>query len=188
MNKALDQFTSAIKSNSESMFAVSNAWLSCFERLSVLNMGLARTVLEGSAAAWKNAVDAKDARALAGMASDPQPTIARGVMYSREVYAILSETGATVVKEVERQTLEWQKGVSASLDKAIAVAPQNSQAGLATLKAAVVNATAAYDSMAKAARHVTDSAQAHFSAAADASLKAAGHLAPASHSERNKVG
>ena len=182
-----EQFTATAKSGTDSLLNIANAAFTSLERLSALNMSVAKAAALEGADTWKTLLTVKDSQGLTGLSSIAQPSFEKAVTYSRGNYEIFSETGAAVFKELERHFSEFQKSVAATLDQAIKNAPPGTESAAAALKSAFATASSTYESMTNAAKQATESAHASIAAASDANLKAATKLATASSNQHTKA-
>jgi phasin family protein len=168
-------FASLNKSNMEASLTLAHAAFASAERLAALNLNTARALLEESVANTKAMLAAKDVQEIASLqAAFAQPALDHALAYSRNVYEIATQTKGEVAKVVETQFADAQAGATAILDQAIKNAPAGADVAIATLKSAISATSAAYDNIAKAAKQVSDIAEANVVAATDATAKAAG--------------
>jgi len=182
-----EQFTATAKSGTDSLLNIANAAFTSLERLSALNMSVAKAAALEGTDTWKTLLTVKESQGLTGLSSIAQPSFEKAVTYSRGTYEIFSETGAAVFKELERHFSEFQKSVSATLDQAIKNAPPGTESAAAALKSAFAAASSTYESMANAAKQATESAHASIAAAGDANLKAAIKLTADSSTQQTKA-
>ncbi len=168
-----EQFASANKSTVDSLLALANTALASAERIAALNLNTARSVLEDGVSGAKALLGAKDVQeALAIQAALTQPNVEKAVAYSRSVYEISAQTQEELSKMVEAQFGDFQKTVSALLDKAAKSAPAGSDVAVAAVKSAIAAANSAFGNMNKAAKQVAELAEANVAAATNATVKA----------------
>ena len=105
-------------------------------------------------------------------ASLTQPLVEKAVAYARSVYEIASEGQEEFSKVFETQLAELNKFFVTSLDQAAKSAPAGSEPMFAAAKQAIATANNAYDSMTKAAKQVSELAEANVAAATKAPAKA----------------
>jgi len=170
-----EQLASANKANVETLLTLANTAFASAERLAALNLNTARTLLEESVSNAKSLLAAKDAQELLGLQSSlAQPAVEKAVAYSRSIYEIASQTQEEISKVLEGQFAELNKNIATALDKAAKNAPAGSDVAVAAVKSAIAAANSAFDSMSKAAKQVTEIAEANVAAATNATVKAVG--------------
>ncbi len=173
MSLNTEQFAAANKATVDSLLAVANTALASAERIAALNLNTARSVLEDGVSGAKALLGAKDVQeALAIQAALTQPNVEKAVAYSRSVYEISAQTQEELSKMVEAQFGDFQKTVSALLDKAAKSAPAGSDVAVAAVKSAIAAANSAFGNMNKAAKQVAELAEANVAAATNATVKA----------------
>lgn len=175
MNKLPAQFAEANKAGIEAMLTIANTVFASAERLAALNLNTARTMLEDGVANTKALMAAKDMQELASMqATIAQPSVEKAVAYSRSVYEIATQTQSELAKVSEAQMAEMKSAMANILDQSLKNAPAGSDAAVAAVKSAMAVASAAYDNMTKAAKQVTEIAEANVAAATSATIHAVG--------------
>lgn len=173
INTSPEQFAAANKAAIDSLLSLANTALASAERIAALNLNTARSVLEDSVSGAKAVMSAKDAQeALTIQASLAQPNVEKAVAYSRSVYEISAQTQEEVTKMLEAQFGDFQKQITALLDKASKSAPAGSDVAVAAVKSAIAAATSAFDNMNKAAKQVAEITEANVAAATNATVKA----------------
>ncbi|MCK9989491.1 MAG: phasin family protein [Rugosibacter sp.] len=173
MNKLPAQFAEANKAGIEAMLTIANTVFASAERLAALNLNTARTMLEDGVANTKALMSAKDMQELASMqATIAQPSVEKAVAYSRSVYEIATQTQSELAKISEAQMAEMKSAMASMLDQSLKNAPAGSDAAVAAVKSAMAVANAAYDNMTKAAKQVTEIAEANVAAATSATIHA----------------
>jgi phasin family protein len=175
MNKLPAQFTEANKAGIEAMLTIANTVFASAERLAALNLNTARTMLEDGVANTKALLSAKDMQEFASMqANIAQPSVEKAVAYSRSVYEIATQTQSELAKVSEAQMTEMKSVMANMLDQSLKNAPAGSDAAVAAVKSAMAVASAAYDNLTKAAKQVTEIAEANVAAATSATIHAVG--------------
>ncbi len=170
-----EQFSNANKANVESLLNFANIAFASAERIAALNLNVARSLLEDSVGNVKVLLGAKDPQELMSLQSSlTQPTLDKAIAYSRNIYEIATQTQEEIGKIFEAQFAEANKNVATALDKAAKNAPAGSDVAVAAVKSAIAAANSAYDTMTKAARQVTEIAEANVAAATSATVKAVG--------------
>lgn len=168
-----EKLASANKANVETLLTLANTAFASAERLAALNLNTARTLLEESVSNAKSLLGAKDAQDLVGLQSSlGQPAVEKIAAYSRSVYEIATQTQEEISKVFEGQFAELNKNVASALDIAAKNAPAGSDVAVAAVKSAIAAANSAFDSMTKAAKQVTEIAEANVAAATNATVKA----------------
>lgn len=186
MNKLPAQFAEANKASVEAMLTVANTVFASAERLAALNLNTARTLLEDSVANTKALLSAKNVQELASMqATLAQPSLEKAVAYSRSVYEIATQTQSELAKVSEAQIAEMKATLADTLDQALKNSPAGSEVAVAAVKSAIAAANAAYDNMTKAAKQVTDMAEANVAAATTATIHAVGSGSAAAKTKKS---
>ena len=80
--------------------------------------------------------------------------------YSRSLYEVASEAQGELSKLAEERMSSFQKAVSETVDQAAKSAPAGGDIAAAAIKSSLAAATAAFDTFAKAGRHVASFADA----------------------------
>ncbi|MCL2635904.1 MAG: phasin family protein [Betaproteobacteria bacterium] len=156
-----------------------NATLDGIERLSLLNLAAARSVFETSAANLDTLLGAKDVQSFVNLQqSISAPNFEKGMEYSRNVFAIATETKDKIAKEVETHVADTNAKVSGLVEKAMNAAPAGSEVAVAAVKSAIKTASDAYQGLNKAAKQAAEVAEASVSAATKATFKAANAIVP----------
>lgn len=175
MNAVTEQLSSANKANVETLLSVANTTFASAERFTALNLNTARAALEDVAANLAALFEVKDMPQLLSLQTKmAQPVFEKAFAYSRSVYEIAAEAQGELTKVVEGKFSEFNKNVSSALDQAAKNAPAGSEVAVAAVKSAIAAANSAYDSMSKAARQVTELAEANVNATTSATVKAVG--------------
>lgn len=170
-----EQIAGANKANVETLLTVANTAFASAERLAALNLNTARTLLEDSVNTAKTLLAAKDVQELVSLqATLAQPAFEKAVAYSRSIYEIASQTQDEFSKIFDSQYVELNRNVSSALDKAAKSAPAGSDVAVAAVKSAIAAANSAYETLNKAAKQVSELAEANVAAATSATVKAVG--------------
>ena len=175
-----DNLTFANKAAVETFLTLANTAFASAERLTALNLHVARSLLDDGMANAKTLLGAKDAQQLLALQTAlAQPTVEKFASYSRSVLEIATQTQQEMSKIVESQFVEANKNVVEALDKAAKNAPAGSDAAIAAVKSAIATANSAYEKISKASKQVVELAQANLAAATNATVKSAGATAKA---------
>lgn len=179
MTNSPEQILAAQKAQAEVLFNLAGSLFAGAERMLALNIETARGAFEDSVATSKALMGVKDPQDLVKLqATTMQPAVEKAVAYARNAYEIAVQTNDELVKQFEAQYSDLNKGVVASLDKLAKNSPAGSDVAVAAVKSALAAANSAYDSLNKAARQVTEAAQANVVAMTNATVKAANVAQP----------
>lgn len=163
MYKLPEQLISANKASVETLATFANATFAGVERLAALNLNTARAMLEDSVASTRALLAVKDVQDLVALQSNlVQPGLEKAAAYSRSIYDIASETQGVLSQVVDAQVSDLTKNASLAFEQAVKVAPAGSDQAVTALRSALSAANSAYDSMSKAAKQVTELAEARF--------------------------
>ena len=155
-----EQFSAANKANIDALITFANTAFAGTERLTALNLGVARSALEDAVGNAKTLLSVKDATELASLpASLCPPAMEKVIAYSRSLYEIASQTKDELDKVFEAQCLEVNKNLSSVLNQAGSNAPAGAEATVAAVKSAMAAVYTAYDNMNKAAKQAAEIAE-----------------------------
>lgn len=172
------------KNNVESLFSAANALFSGAERLAVLNLETARTLLEEGMGASRSLADLKDPVALFQLPTDAgQPLLQKSLAYGRSVYEIQLQMIEELAAVGDAQRADLNKAVYGALDSLGKNAPAGSEVAVSAIKSAFAASNSAYDGMVKAMRQAADVTEANVAAATGATVKAA---RPAANSAKSR--
>lgn len=156
------------------LLAVANTSLASAERIAVLNLEIARSDLEESAANAKALMGAKDLKeAVAIQASLAQSGVEKAAAYGKSVYEIFAQMQEQLSKMIEGQFRDFEKNVAGMLERDAKSVPAGSEVAVAAVQSAIASANSAYDNIRKTAQQITDIAQRNI-AAGKAAKKASG--------------
>jgi phasin family protein len=172
-----DQIVSANKANTEAFVAFTQggavAAFSAIEKLLNLNVEFSKAALQASLKTSKEALSVKDPQELVSFqAGITQPAVESAIAYGKSAYDIVAEAQAEILKQAEAKGAEFSKGFVSLLDKAAKSAPAGSDVAFAAVKSALAASTSAYDNISKAAKQVSEIAEANVAAATNATVKA----------------
>jgi len=168
-----EQILASNQASIETLQTLATSAFANIERLTALNLNTARSVMEDSVASTRALLAIKDVKELAALqASLAQPVVEKAVTYARNVYEITSQSQEDASKLLEEQLAEINKTVATALDQAAKSAPAGSDVAVTAMRSAIAAANSAYDSMSKAAKQVSDLAEANVTAATEATVKA----------------
>ncbi|HRO58827.1 MAG TPA: TIGR01841 family phasin [Burkholderiaceae bacterium] len=167
MNNTPEQFVQLQKSALDSFQAAALTSVEGLERLTELNIQVARASIDEATEAFKSILEAKDPKALVEFASTgAQPAAEKFAAYAKQAYDIAAATNTELAKLVERQFAESNKQLYATIDALAKNAPAGSEGAVALVKQAVNTANSAFDQVSKATKQVVELAEANIAAAA----------------------
>jgi phasin family protein len=182
-----EQFAAANKAVVDSMLSLAATALDSAERVAALNLNTARSVLEDSVTSTKALLNVKDPQeALSLQASLAQPNVEKAVAYTRSIYEISDQAKENIARQAAANFADWQKQSSALLEQISKSSPVGSDVAVAALKSAVAATNSAFDSLSKAAKQVSEIAEANVAAATNATVKAVGATAAAATPSKKK--
>lgn len=158
------------------------------EKFVNLNLAAAKALMQDAADTTQTLLGAKDVQELVALSSTlGQPTIEKAVSYSRNVYGIVSGSGAEVTKVLEAQVAEGNRKIAEMIDFAAKNAPAGSEPAVSMFKSAIAATNTAFDTVSKAAKQATDWAESNFAAAASATMNAAAAANDAAKAKAKKA-
>lgn len=158
----------------DAMMAVQNSVFGGFEKLVDLNLKVMKATLDEVSQKTHEAMGVKDAQEAVAMSSAlVQPTAEKAAAYSKHVYDIVSGVQADLAKLTEGKMAETQKQLAALVDQFSRNAPSGAEGTVAMLKSSMAQASAAYESMTKAAKQAAEVAEKNLQAATSTAFKAA---------------
>jgi phasin family protein len=166
-------FAAANKANLDALMSLTTKAFEGVERLTALNLGVAKASLDDVIETSRAAQSAKDPQSLLALqAGLLQPAAEKAAAYGRQVYDIVSSTRADVEKLAARQAASAQELMSAAVEAAAQSAPEGSGSGVALFKQAIAAANNAYDGLQKASRQAAEVAEANVAAVTGSVMKA----------------
>lgn len=160
-----EQVIAAQKASLESFFALGNKAVEGAEKLSALNLQVAKANLADVSELALALSSAKDLPSFAALQQSlAQSASEKSAAYGRQVYDIVSATAAEFAKAAEVVTADWQEKLAALVDSAIKNAPAGTENAMSLVKATVAAANDAIETAQKAAKQATDVAEANFAA------------------------
>jgi len=174
MNQIPKEMLESQKSTLEAMMAVQGTVFSGFEKLVDLNLKVMKATMDEASQKTQEAMGVKDAQEAVAMTSSMiQPSTEKAVAYSKHVYDIVSGVQSDLSKLAEGRVAESQKHLSQAVDQFSRNTPTGTEGTISMIKSSLAQATAAYESMNKAAKQAADVAEKNLHAATDATFKAA---------------
>ncbi|MDE2600134.1 MAG: phasin family protein [Rhodocyclaceae bacterium] len=166
-----EQFADIQKAQINGLLTLANTAFAGVERLAALNLNTARTLFEDGAGSARALLGAKDAQDFFALQSTlAQPAFDKALIWSRSAYEIGNNTREELNKVFEAQLAEASQSIDTSLDALVKNAPAGTDAAVSASVGAfrsALGATASvYETLNKAARQVSDYAEANLAATA----------------------
>ncbi len=151
-----------------------------FEKLVDLNLKVMKATFEDVAQKSHEAVEVKDPQeAVAFTSSLMQPNADKVLAYGKHVYDIVASVQTELSRLAEEQLANGQNQVHEVIEQLAKNAPTGTEGAIALLKSSVASANSAYETVAKAAKQVSEAAESNITAATNATFKAATEAAEA---------
>ena len=173
MFTAPEQFADVNKSTIDAALKFAKVSFDAAERLVGLQLAVGRDAFnEGAknAALLSDVRDVQDLSALRGKVTETSTD--KWTNYSKAVYEVAQQTQAQWSNLFEAHVTELNKNVAVALDKAVKTAPAGTDVAIAAIKSSITAASAAFDSMTKAAKQVATFTDANVKAATNATTAA----------------
>jgi phasin family protein len=156
-----EQFAAQNKAQIDNFLSAVGIAAAGVEKFVELQTQAAKATFAEAAQHLKTLTEAKDVQAISEMnAKIAQPSAEKLAAYSRNIYSIVTETGANLSKLVETQVNEFNKNLVTILDQAAKNAPAGSESAIAAIKTSISVANQAYDAFSKSAKQMTETAEA----------------------------
>lgn len=153
---------------------LSSIFLASAERLTNLQLEIARKVMASNAETLKQLSSIKDPKAFAEFqAGLAQPSLDKALSTAREVYDATLVTQTELTSFVEEQVAETNKQVLEAIDRLAKTAPVGSEPAVQALKNLVSTSSAAFENASKTAKKVGSEFAEASVEAAETSAKAA---------------
>lgn len=166
-------FTAAQKANLDALFGLANLMVEGLQKLVELNLQVARSNLAEGRENVLAALQTKDAQELVALQTRlAQPGIETIRSYTRELFAIATDTQAGFTKVAETQHEAYTRRVQALIGNVTQSAPAGSEAAVAALKSAITATSRLYETVHQTARQAIHSAESNFNVLASAASKA----------------
>ena len=170
-----EQFTASNKANYEVLMGLTAKAFEGLEKITALNLQVAKAGLDEASEAGLAALSAKDPQALFALqAGLLQPAADKATAYGKQVVGIVTAIKSDFEKVAGQQTVAAQSSLTAFVEAAGKNAPEGSANGLALFKSAMATANNAFDSLQKAGREAASAAEANYAAVTGSVTKAAG--------------
>ncbi len=168
----VEQLMASQKANIETLMGLTAKAFEGVEKIVELNLTASKAALAESSQHAKAMLSVKDAQELMALqAGLLQPLAEKTAAYSRHLYDITSGSTAELSKTLEGQSAEAQKKFMNMVDTAAKNAPAGSEPAVAAMKGAVAAANNALESVQKAVKQATDTAEANFNTMAASAME-----------------
>lgn len=155
-----EKFAETTQSNVQSFEQLAGAMLSGVEQLAHLNLAASKATIAESFDHLQSLMSVRDPQQwLALQAGLVQPTVEKSVSYGRQVYDIMSSTGAEFARAMEGKVAEAQQAFAATMDNMARNAPAGSETAVALFKSAMSASQDAIQTAQNAAKQVAHSAE-----------------------------
>ena len=170
----VEQIMASQKASIETLLGLTSKAFEGVEKIVELNLSASKAALAESAENAKAMLSVKDAQELMALQSAMlKPLAEKTAAYSRHLYDIASGSTAELNKTLEDQTAEAQKKFLGLVDSAAKNAPAGSESAVAVMKSAVAAANNALESVQKAVKQATETAETNFNSVAASAVDAA---------------
>lgn len=175
----MEQMTAAQKNNLDVFFGMSEKAFAGVEKMVELNLAAAKSALDESLNQAHTLLAVKDpAEAMSLQTAAYQPMAEKAASYTRHLYDIASGTTSDLAKTVESQLHDAQSQFMTMVDSATKNAPQGSEAVVAMFKSALTASQNAAETIQKAVKQVTETAEANLQAVANTATTVTPKAAP----------
>jgi phasin family protein len=155
-----DQLIESQKSNTATLFALTNQAFESFQRLVELNLQTVRSALAESETYWREALSCKTPEEfLAWRTSLMQPAAEQALSYSRQLCDIVTGTQAEWTKVVQTQYEHQNHTARTLVDNLVKNAPAGTEVATAVLKSAFSTSINAGETVHKAAAQAIEAAK-----------------------------
>ena len=142
------------------------------ERAITVQLEYAKGAMAQAALTAQAVSQAKDVQELMSLRTRIAENTLENLMgYSRSLYEVASEAQAEYSRLAEERMAEFQRSVTATVEEAARSAPGGGDVAAAAIKSQLAAATAAFDSLAKAAKQAVSYAEAGVKAAGNGRAK-----------------
>ena len=148
-----EQFAAQNKAQVDNFLSAVGIAAAGAEKFVELQTQAAKATFAEAAQHLKALTEAKDVQAISEMnAKAAQPSAEKFAAYSRNIYSIFTETGASLSKLVETQVGEFNKNLVTILDQAAKNAPAGSESAIAAFKKVIIERPLSFPALAAMAR------------------------------------
>jgi phasin family protein len=152
-----EQFTAFGKAQFDTLLSFAGFAAASTEKLVEFQIKAAKAQIADVMSHARTLADAKDPQAATQAATAYlQPMADKAMNWSRDLYALSTETQAELGKLVEAQIGALNKQVTSLVDTATKSAPAGSEIAVSAVKSAMAAAGQAYDALTKAGKQVTE--------------------------------
>jgi phasin family protein len=170
----VDQITAAHKNNLDMFFGMSEKAFAGVEKLVELNLAATKSAISESVHQAHTLISIKDPQEIVTLQSTMvQPMAEKAVAYGRHVYEIVSSTSADLGKSMEAQVSEAQHNMMSFIDATTKNAPNGSEAFVAMFKSAMTAGQNAMETVQKAVKQVSETAEANMHAVVASTMSTA---------------
>ncbi|MFZ6749521.1 phasin family protein [Undibacterium sp. Ren11W] len=167
-----EQFSNATKANIDAQLALlttlAGKTFEGIEKFVELNMTVAKTSMDESAAFVKQLMTAKDSQEFFHLSSTyAQPATEKALSYGRHLANIATSTQAELARTAETQIAETNSKVMSLFEDVTKNAPAGSQNVVAMLKTVIGNANASYDQLTKTTKQAVETLEENLSSVAN---------------------
>jgi len=165
MNPVTDQAATMGRSQVEMALRLAEITAEGLEKLLGLQVQAVRGAVADGIHNIRQVASAKDVSELSGLTSGwAQPAWEKAQAYAKGAYETVATSQAEVSSLLEQQFAELNKNIVVALDTALKSAPAGSEALVAGFKSALQSTNAVYESVLKASKQVSASAEANLAA------------------------
>ncbi|MEM5342129.1 phasin family protein [Paraburkholderia azotifigens] len=155
MLTTVDEVTAAQKAGIQTFFQIANEAVNGFEKLVQLNLH----VLRDSTQRAINALANGELPGVAAASRGDLSVIERATLYNQQLYGIIANTQAAIVRHASAQ-YETQIGtVRADFDDVVQRTPAGAEAAVSAMNSAITTANAFYESIWKTVQQAVDMAE-----------------------------
>jgi len=174
MNNTAEQFITTNKANLQALEKLTTKAQTSVEKLVELNMATAKTALNESFSHIQAVVGAKNPQEFLALQAGIFKLLAeKSAIYSRHVYALVTDSSAEFTKTVEAKTAEAQKALSGVVENLAKNAPAGSETAVAAFKSALASGQNVIESAQSSAKKAVEAAESNFVAVTEQAIKAA---------------
>jgi len=187
-NPNIEQLATAQKVNTELMMSLMRTAFVGVERLTALNLAVAREFFNNTVANTQQLMAARDVNEIAKLNSElAKPGVEKLVDYSRSVYDLVADVQREITSLMETQYSSFNKSASSAVAKAKS-APIGGDVLAAGMESMLNASTKAFDTMNSMARQLADIAEANLQAASKAVVAPAAKSSATSAAAKKAIG
>ncbi|ACC73042.1 phasin family protein [Paraburkholderia phymatum] len=159
MLTSVNEVTAAQKASVDAFFYIANEAMTGFEKLVQLNFQVWRDSTQRA----MNALANGELPGVAAASRGDLSVIERATLYQQQLFGIVANTQAAIIKHASAQYETQIGSVRADLDDAVQRAPAGAEAAVSAMNSAITAANAFYESMWKTAQQAVDMAESNAS-------------------------